>query len=57
MLVEAPDVPDDHHDGPVVHRHRVSAGASPLWWSAPQRLACALALIVVLWLVIGWALV
>lgn len=57
MLVEAPDVPHDHHDGPVVHRHRVSAGASPLWWSAPQRLACALALIVVLWLVIGWALV
>jgi hypothetical protein len=29
--------------------------ASPLWWSAPQRLACAVLLAVVLWLVIAWA--
>jgi hypothetical protein len=29
---------------------------SPLWWSAPLRLACAGLLSAVLWLVIGWAM-
>jgi hypothetical protein len=29
---------------------------SPLWWSAPLRLACAALLSAVLWLVIGWAM-
>ena len=31
------------------------SGVSPLWWSASHRLACAVLLIVLLWLVIGWA--
>jgi hypothetical protein len=45
-----------HADG---HGHARAAGdapaASPLWWSAQQRLLGAALLAVVLWLVIAWA--
>ena len=46
------------HD--AVHAHAAVPPArrvvdSPLWWSVPQRLACAAMLVIVLWLVIAWA--
>jgi hypothetical protein len=43
----------DREAAPAAGAARVVA--SPLWWSAPQRLACAVLLAAVLWLVIGWA--
>ena len=62
MLPEAAGGGHDHsHDGVTVHQDpavEVPAwhGAAPVWWSAWARLALAVALAGVLWLVIAWAL-
>ena len=47
-----------HHldEFPVEQKTQHLAHAtSPLWWSAKQRFACAVLLVVGLWLVIAWA--
>jgi hypothetical protein len=52
---------DHPHDGAVLHSQQPTEvppwhGAAPVWWSAWSRLALAVALMAVLWLVIAWAL-
>jgi ABC-type Zn2+ transport system substrate-binding protein/surface adhesin len=47
--------PSPAHDGKPASAAWPAHVSSPLWWSAPQRLACASLLAVFLWLVIGWA--
>jgi hypothetical protein len=70
QAVRAEHRPHDHHlhdEAPASHPSHPhdlqpapaarfsGTGSSPLWWSAPQRLACAALLSVIVWLVILWA--
>ena len=62
MLPDAAGGGHDHsHDGVTVRPDQAFEvpawhGSAPVWWSAWARLALAVALAGLLWLVIAWAL-
>jgi hypothetical protein len=62
MFPDAPGAGHDHaHDGAALRSRQTAEvppwhGAAPVWWSAWARLGLALALVVLLWGVIVWAL-